>query len=244
MKLIHAGAIATTMAIFIGILMVSPIFTKNLSNSEQATVLLSFDVMDDDNASKWCKNLSDSLNKHGIKAVVFIPGKVAEKYPECVKIFPSNIDVGSQTYSYIDLTSISDYSIQLEEVRQGKQAVDKAGNLYSRLFKAPYGHTDDNIYSLLTRADIIADFSYENQYNVYEDGQFIKLDLVTYEGSEFSPDFFLDPDTTEKPILIHFDSTTPLNQIDDLISKLKTVHIQFINPSELTELELTIRGAT
>jgi peptidoglycan/xylan/chitin deacetylase (PgdA/CDA1 family) len=242
MKLIYAGAIATTIVIALGILMISPIYTKPPIYKTQATIMLSFDVINDSDASEWCKNLADILKKHNIKATVFIPGKVADKHPECIRIFPSDTDIGSQTYNHIDLTSISDYSIQLEEIRQGKQAVDEAGQLYSRLFKAPYSHTDDNIYSLLKRADIIADFSYDRQYNVYEDGQFIKFDLITYEGSKCSPDFFLDLNTTEKPVLIHFDSSTPTRQIDEFISKLKTGNIRFVNASELTGLELTIRG--
>ena len=79
-------------------------------------------------------------------------GKLAESYPKCVTLFSSNdgIDIGSSTYNYINLTSTQDYLLTLEEVKEGKRAVDSIGRLDSKLFKAPSGSTNQNIYSLLT----------------------------------------------------------------------------------------------
>lgn len=58
------------------------------------------------------------------------------------------IDIGSQTCSYSNLTSICDYGTALKEIPKDKQAVYASGNLNSRLFKAPYRDNDGNIYSL------------------------------------------------------------------------------------------------
>ncbi len=221
--------------------MVAPVFIQTRDNEELLPVMLSFSIVDDNNAPEWCRSLSTILKKHSVKATVFVTGRVADQHSECVTVFGSSIDIGSQTYSYVDLTSISDYTVQLEEVRRGKQAVDIAGNIDSRLFKAPYGATDENIYSLLSRSDILADFSYDRQYNKYHDGQFIRFNLTAYDGSAYPVDFFLTFTVTETPVLIGFDNSTPVEQIDDFVSRLKSGGIHFVNASEVTGLDLTLR---
>jgi len=204
--------------------------------------MLSFSVLDTVNVSGWCSELSSILKTHSAKAAVFITGKVAQQHPECVTVFGDNVDIGSQTYNYVNLTSISDYTLQLEEVRKGKQAVDNAGKLYSRLFKAPYGFTDDNIYSLLSRSDIVADFSYDRQYNIFCNGQFIKFDSITYNGSQHSAEFFLSLPKTTELVIIAFENTTPAERISELLSKLNMGYIQFVNASEIAGFNLTLRG--
>lgn len=198
--------------------------------------------MDSSDVSEWCLNLSSILELYSVKAAVFFVGKVAEQHPECVLAFSKNVDIGSQTYSYTDLTSIPDYTLQLEEVKKGKKAVDDAGNLYSRLFRAPYGSTDENIYSLLSRSDIIADFSYGQQYNVYEDGKFIKFEAIVYIGSAFSADYFLKLPKKTQPLIIFFESSFSTAKISESLSKLKAGNIEFISASELVGCELTTRG--
>ncbi|MGH9921226.1 MAG: polysaccharide deacetylase family protein [Nitrososphaerales archaeon] len=237
----HLGAISTGIIIALGVVMVLPAFTRSPSYSPPLPVMLSFSVTDDSNAPDWCKDLASIFKRYGVKATVFVTGKVAEQYPECVTVFPNNIDIGSQTYDYVDLTKIHDYTAQLEEVRNGKQAVDYAGKLYSRVFKAPYGSTDQNTYSLLTRSDIVADFSYDKQYNKYYNGQFIKFDLNVYDGSKYTPDFFRTLPVTEAPTLINFDNSIPIEKIDLFISQLKSGNVRFVNASEVTGIDLTIR---
>lgn len=237
MKMIHVSAIATCIVILIGIFMVIPPYIKPHSAK---VFLLSFSVLEDVEQS-WCDSLASTIKKHNVEATIFFSGKVADKNPECVKIFPYNVDIGSQTYHYVSLTSISDYTEKLEEIQLGKKAVDTAGDLNSQLFKAPYGTTDDNIYSLLTRSNIIADFSYKDQYNKYYDGQFIKFELESYDGQTHTPEFFHNLITNE-PILINFDSSVSVNYIDNFISKMKSHSSYFIDASELTGLPLTIRN--
>ena len=236
MKLFHASIIATGMVIFFGAFMVLPPF---LPHEPPKLVLLSFSIVDE-NAVPWCHQLSDLLKKHRIEATVFFSGKIAEENPDCVKSLPNNVDIGSQTYSYVSLSSIEDYTLQLEEVKKGKQAVDKAGNLNSRLFKAPYGSTDDNIYSLLSRSNILADFSYEKQYNKFHEEKFLKFDLESYNGKSFSTDSF--ESDSDNPILISFDNTESIDYIDNFIYKIKENKIRFIDASKLTGIPLTVRN--
>jgi len=242
LKLVHAAAISTAVVIALGIAMIAPTFVQPAKPENNLRILVSFSVIDYANVSQWCTDLSSILKTKNIKSAVFFTGKVAEQNPECVTVFDDDVDIGSQTYSYVNLSSISDYTVQLDEVRKGKFAVDDVGQLCSKLFRAPYGSTDGNIYSLLSESGIVADFSYENQYNVFISGQFIKFDTTSYKGSEYSADFFKTIPKTERPIILTFDNTTPISQIDDLLSELQKSNVQFINASETTGLSLTQRG--
>lgn len=242
MKLVVAAVLSTAFVIAFGFFIISPMFYRAPSVDAKQEIMLSFSVSESNGIVDWCKNLSSILESYDISATVFIAGKVAEQHPECVSCFSSEVDVGSQTYSNLNLTSIADYDAQLEEVRKGKQAVDTAGNLYSRAFKAPNGDTDQNIYSLLSQNDILADFSYNAQYNVYLDNQFVKFEATVYNGSTCSANFILTLETSRKPIIINFDSESSAELISDFIGTLKTEQFDFVNASEMTGLSLTVRG--
>jgi len=240
MKLVYLGAMATTMVVAIGLVMVvGSAYTHTVEHDRRLpSVMLSFSIVDESNAPEWCTALSSTLAKYGAKATVFVTGKVAERHPACVSAFSSlpGVDVGSQTYSYANLAAIQDYTKALEEVRSGKQAVDRAGNLDSRVFKAPYGSTDDNIYSFLGRSNITADFSYKQQYNKYENGQFVKYDLATYESDSYSSESVRNL-ASKAPVAITFDNSTPIEQIDSFVSALMSDgKIKVVNASELTGL--------
>ncbi|OGD46007.1 hypothetical protein A3K70_03615 [Candidatus Bathyarchaeota archaeon RBG_16_48_13] len=242
MKMIHAAAISTTLVIAMGIGMILPLFLNSSQQAQPLIIMLSFSVVKNSgNVESWCTNLSNILKEQNAKATVYFTGAIADLHHDWVTAFQDGIDIGSQTYNYVDLTSISDYDIQLLEVKKGKEAVDRAGNLVSRVFKAPYGNTDENIYSLLNRSDIIADFSYELQYNKLYLGQFMKFDLVTYNGSDHPTDFFANLPKTSTPIMITFDDSMSIDLIDEVISKLKANNVRFVSASELTGLELTLR---
>jgi polysaccharide deacetylase len=251
MKMAYAGAIVTGIVVIVGAAIIIPVFYQKwaISSVTQPTAILSFSVVNDNNVPTWCNDLSSALKKYDIKAIVFVTGKIASKYPQCVSAFSSNdnnnIDIGSQTYNFLSLTSTPNYSAALEEVKNGKRAVDNAGKLDSKLFKAPYGSIDQNIYSLLSRSGIVADFSYAHQFNKYESGQFIKYDLIAYNGSNYSSkkELLDSLSSTKLPVFIDFDNSTPISQIDSFISNLKSEikDIHFINASELTRMDLTIR---
>ena len=242
MKLIVAAAFSTAIILAVGFFIISPMFFRGANVETKQQIMLIFSISDSSGSLNWCQKLSSTLESLDISATVFIVGRVAEQNPECVSFFNSKVDIGSQTFSNSELTSINDYEAQLEEVRKGKQAVDTAGNLYSRVFKAPNGEIDQNIYSLLSRNDILADFSYSSQYNVYLDSQFVKFDAVVYDGSVCSADYILTLEKSPNPIIINFDSKYPSELIVDFIATLKTGQLDFVNASEITGLNLTVRG--
>ena len=245
LRLILAASISTGIVIMLAILIVVPIFLPLTSdNTESIILMLVFSIVDEKDLPTWCNELSSFLKEYDLEATVFITGRIAEFHPDCVNSFHEKVDIGSQTYSYINLTSIYDYTIQLEEVRKGKIAVDTAGNIFSKLFRAPYGLTDSNIYSILSRSGIVADFSYEHQYNKYCNGQFIKFDLIEYNGTAHPANFFLSKKETNYPIVIFFDNYTSVEQIRKLILSLIEERVRFANASTVTGLELTIRGVS
>ena len=235
MKLLLAGTIATGLVIFASVLLILPIY---LPSETPALAMLSFEIIYEENLPDWCIDLSQHLKQNRINAAVFFPGYIAEKFPECVKSFSDGVDIGSQTYNYANLQQISDYSLQLAEVKNGKYAVDQAGNLNTKLFKAPYGSTDENIYSILYQSGILADFSYKEQYNKYFENQFIKFETQYYNLTQ-TKSFFLNGNDKQKPIIIHYDNTNDITKIKKIIKEINSENVRFVNPSELTGIDLT-----
>jgi peptidoglycan/xylan/chitin deacetylase (PgdA/CDA1 family) len=231
------------LVIVIGLAMISPLYLRPSQVQTQQRVMLTFDVLESTGAVEWCKGLSSTLNTYNLPATVFIVGKIAEQYPQTVLSFSNSVDIGSETYNYTNLTTIADYTLKLQEVKDGKVAVDNAGHLDSKVFRAPYGATDLDIYSLLSRSGILADFSYKNQYNVYLNGQFIRFDATTYEGQDYPPGYFLTLDKTSLPLIINFNNTNSISSIESYLSKLKTGDFGFVNGSELVGMTLTTRGS-
>jgi hypothetical protein len=203
--------------------MILPTFFPNVRSKNQLRIMLSFSILDIGNASKWCNDLSQILKTEDIKATVFFTGKVADRSPECVAVFGDEIDIGSQTYDYTNLTSLTDYTLQLKEIEKGKQAVDQAGDIYTRIFRAPYGSTDDNIYSLLSRSNISADFSYTKQYNIFLNEHFLKFETKMTQ-----------------PVIITFDNTTPTTRIHDFLLELKQSDAKLVDASEIAGFRLTL----
>ena len=244
MRIKYTGVIVIAVLILIGVVILLPIYFQQLP---RPTVMLSFNIINNENIPKWCIDLASILQKHDIKATVFITGELAESYPNCVTLFSSKntVDIGSSTYNYSDLAPVSDYSKSLEEIKSGKITVDIIGDIDSKVFRAPYGSTDENIYSLLTNSGILADFSYTYQYNKYENGQFIKYDMIAYDGSNSSSLTELSKSlpSTKKPVMVNFDNSVPVSQIDSFIAgtKSKISDVDFTNASELTNLLLTVR---
>lgn len=242
MRMATLGALATGITICIGVVIaIGPSLVHTIEHNQPPPVMLSFSVSGGQDVPQWCTDLSSILAKHKVKATVFVTGKVADEHPECVSAFAavSGVDIGSQTYSYVRLPSI-DYLEAKEEVRLGKQAVDRAGHIDSKLFRAPYGMVDQNIYSLLSDAGIEADFSYASQYNKYEGGQFVRYNLVSCECD--STEEVRSKLDLRSPVLIEMDSSSPASEIEDVIVAFKDSGMHLTNASELTELDLTVRG--
>lgn len=238
--------ITTGIVVALSVVAIVPAFTQQNAKPE-VPVMLAFDINDAQNLPAWCTGVAESLQNHGVRATVFMAGKAAEQHPQCVAIFSANdgVDIGSKTYSYVDLTSIPDYMQALDEVKRGKEAVDSAGDIDSRFFRAPYGATDQNIYSMLSRSGIAADFSYGSHYNTYLNGNFVRFNVTSYKGAELASDTLLNLESRQ-PVIVNFDNSVPVNEIDEFIRDVATgqgtqYDPEFVNASDLAQMQLTRR---
>lgn len=243
MKPVYLGLLATSLVLTLGVSLVASIFLLPTNGIKKQLVLLSFDINDQTNMPFWCDELSSILDEKDVKASIFIVGNVAERFPECTRNLSLNdkLDVGSKTYSSVALSNIQDYATQLSEVERGKQAVDSTGNIFSRSFKAPLGSTDENIYSLLNRTEILADFSYKDHYNKYHGGYYIWFNITSYEATSHDASFYHDLPTSDTPLVLNFDNNDSIETIRELISQFNANNIAFVNASDLTQIELTVR---
>lgn len=244
MKLVYFGGISTGIVLILGMVMVLPPF---LQPEPKQQLLLSFSISDSENLSNWCDELSSVLFENKVKAAVFISGEVAEEFPRCVTSFSHEVDIGSQAFHYSPITKISAYSLQLDEIQKGKNIIDEIGNLDTKLFKAPYGETDDNIYSLLSHSDILADFSYKDQYNKFYEDQFIWFKIKSYESSDYSNSVTpiisdIESKGNQIPIVINFEGKIPIEEIEEIIFDLKSKNFEFVNASDLVGYDLTQRN--
>lgn len=246
MKLSHLSAISTGTVILIGVVLVAPAFFQVPKAPHATSIMLAFDVLDNNDVttlSNWCNDLSAFLQAQKLRAAVFVSGKTAEAVPDCTS-FPRDVDIGSRTYSYVDLTLVGDYTKALEEVKVGKQVVDRVAHADSKLFRAPEGLTNDNIYSILNRTGITADFSYGDHYNIYENGFYVRHDAETLQGLQVSAQGF--GKNTTNPTIIHFDSSTSIEEIGSIVTRLRSgldSHLfEFVNASGLAGSELTTRS--
>lgn len=238
-NLVVGGIIATVVFIAIGIVLILPPYVKG-AESKTPSVLLSFSINGNQNTPQWCQGIAELLNKNQLKGIVFFSGKAAEQYPDCVKAFNDEVDIGSSTYSFTKLSAERDYLDQLEDVRKGKAAVDSVAGVDSKSFQAPYDYTDDNVHSLLSRNNITADFSGNGSYNKYDGVNFILHPLKTFDLDEFSISE-IESQIASKAfdhVRIRADSSVPVEKVATLIDAIKNEAI-FVNASEVAEMELT-----
>ena len=241
MNIKSVGIISTGLIITLAVVLVLPPYLSYQYTPQH--ILLSFQVDPKTDSPLWCIQLSELLEKHDTKAVIFLAGSTAEKYPECVTAFSNEINIGSQGYGHVSIPQIADYTEQLKEIQKGKTIIDEIGNFDSKLFKSPYGDTDQNIYSLLEKSDILADFSYDDQYNKFHDGQFIWFPIKSYDATAFNIDD-IPTKSSERthPIVINFENNLPIHEIGFILSEIKKQQVTFVSASDLIGFELNPTG--
>ncbi len=234
--------ISTGLVVALGLILVSTVFLLPTGGISDHAAMLSFSIKDETNLPLWCEELSEILIEENVKATVFIAGRVADRHANCVSNLASNknLDIGSSTYSHTPLL-LDDYLAQLDDIQGGKRAVDEAGNIKSFLFKAPDAKTDENIFSLLNRSGILADFSYDDHYNKQYGDYYIWFNATSYQGADHDVNFFRKLPAARYPLIINFDNTDPTARIHELIQDLKDTRIELVNASQLTNMQLTVR---
>ncbi|NUR82911.1 MAG: polysaccharide deacetylase family protein [Nonomuraea sp.] len=102
----------------------------------------------DDGPSKYTPALLDTLKKQKVKATFFLMGKHAEKYPKIARreVREGHV-VGNHTFDHPHLTQLTDLDIQVQ-IESTQDAIRRATGVTPRLFRPPYGDTDDRIADL------------------------------------------------------------------------------------------------
>ncbi len=242
MKLSHAGAIATTIVIVAGVAMISPMLLRTQNRGVQPKIAIFLYVPTEANATAWCGEIASYLKATNTKATVFFTGEVVDNNTKLVTEFGETVDIGSMTQSYKPLLDITDYTAQLIEIRNGKISIDAAGHFDSKLFSAPYGAVNSDIFSQLRRTGIVADFSYDDHYNKIHNGTFITMPLRTVDGSTLDT-HALVPQLNDTPTIVRFYSTTSPKKVIETLESLKAEGYQFLNASDITGIQLVNRGA-
>jgi hypothetical protein len=236
------GAIITGIVIVLGVALLYPALRIGNNQDEKQLILLTFNIVNSSNLPTWCDGLSQYLLENNIHSTIFITGIMADTYPTCASGFGEDTDVGSMSYDYTEITSIRSYPDQLNQILKGKQSIDKQGKLNSTVFRAPYGIVDENIYSLLSRSHILADFSYDDHYNVFTDGLsgktfywFPSKTLTNLSGLQYS-------DVNSKmPLMINFYNYDSLKNIAEVVNMTSKYSHRYVSASEITNVRLTSR---
>jgi hypothetical protein len=238
-----AATIITIIVITVGIAITSPLFIRPNTTEAKQVVMLCFDVNQTPHASEWCINLSRILDQNNLPATVFFSGKMAEQNPKNIFCFSENVDIGSKTDNCHDFSEINDYSLKLKQIQHAKTALEQAGNIEISTFRTHLEFEDPDIYSLLNRSGILADFSYIDHYNIYKNGYFIRYEAKVYDAKNYGAEFFLGISKSDTPLIICLDNTLPIVVVEAFLVELKKGDFMFVNASGLAGFDLTVRNA-
>ena len=241
MKLSHVATITTALVIIVGICLISPMFFRVPSPKNQPHVALFLYVTGEGNSTSWCQEVGSYLGAE-TKATVFFIGTAVDENPKIVTSFGPHVDLGSLTYHYQSILSSDDYTAQLLEIQEGKMAVDAAANVDSKLFAAPFGIVNNDIFSQLKRSGITADFSYTDHYNKLWNGTFITMPLKFVEGVNFNVGD-LPKDAGDPPTVVVLRSTSSSAQVIQTLQELKGAGFGFLSASDIVGFDLVGRGS-
>ncbi|WP_433437444.1 polysaccharide deacetylase family protein [Nonomuraea sp. CA-141351] len=108
----------------------------------------------DDGPGVKTPTLLKTLKKAGVKATFFLVGKQVELRPEIARqALAQGHAIGNHTYSHNSLPALSDNEI-LEELKTTQDAIEQATKLRPKMFRPPYGHTDDRVLGLADQVDL------------------------------------------------------------------------------------------
>ncbi|MFE3447615.1 polysaccharide deacetylase family protein [Nonomuraea sp. NPDC059194] len=92
--------------------------------------------------------LLSTLKKSGAKATFFLMGKHVEQRPTLVKrMAAEGHEIGNHTWSHPSLPTLFDEEIT-RELRATQEAIEGLIGRAPRMFRPPYGHTDDRVAGL------------------------------------------------------------------------------------------------
>lgn len=105
----------------------------------------------DDAPTGNTQNLIDALRSAGLRATVFNIGQRAQSNPALVRAqLDAGLWVGNHTFTHPHLPTLTDAQVQFQ-LQQTQDVVQQATGAAPRLFRPPYGETNDTIRSVAQR---------------------------------------------------------------------------------------------
>jgi len=97
------------------------------------------------------------LDKHGVKATFFVLGRLAETFAHIIRsIKAEDHEIACHSYEHKRLTELSEDE-QREQIRKGKQAVEKVIEEKTIGFRAPYGKVSKATLQILKEEGFLYD---------------------------------------------------------------------------------------
>jgi peptidoglycan-N-acetylglucosamine deacetylase len=108
----------------------------------------------DDGPGPNTPTLLKLLKKEGAKATFFLVGKQVERRPAlAAQEAAQGHAIGNHTYSHPSLTTRRDDEI-FQEIRAAQELIEEATGTQPKMFRPPYGHTDDRVLALADQQNL------------------------------------------------------------------------------------------
>lgn len=121
---------------------------------EKKRVLLTFD---DGPHPKYTPQILHILDRYQIKAIFFVIGENAEKYPELLKeIYQRGHIIGNHSYSHDSLFDVFTTKKMIADVEQANLVINKLLGFNPAFFRPPFGITNPRIKRLINQTSLIS----------------------------------------------------------------------------------------
>ena len=139
--------------------------------------LLAF-TFDDGPSDGPTNKLLDNLDKYDARVTFFVLGSRVNTYSNTLKrAYEMGNQIGSHTYSHLNLFKLGDYDI-MKEINSTNDAIESIIGIRPNKLRAPYGNTNAHIKELSNMYTILWDVDTEDWK--YKDAEKIKENIVNH----------------------------------------------------------------
>lgn len=191
--------------------------------TEERKVTLTFDTAGE---NKYVQGILDTLSACGVKAVFFVTGEWAQKYPEEMKkIAEGGHDIGSFGQSYRDMADFTKQEIK-ETLQMSAETIKELTGNEVELFRAPYGkYSNEQIETAELLGYTIVGWSIDS-----EDWKNYGMDSVIGNVTQSE---HLENGAV---IRMHSDAEDTVQSLESVISGLRELGYEPVSLTELTAL--------
>jgi len=130
-------------------------FTKSMNRLKDSKHLLL--TFDDGPHPKSTPKILDLLDEYHIKAIFFVIGKNAEKYPELIKeIGDRGHQIGNHSYSHAPTFDIFSVKKMVLDVEKANKLIESITGKKPEFFRPPFGITNPRINKLVKQSKMVS----------------------------------------------------------------------------------------